>query len=79
VSPASPTRPLDRAKSVLVRSSQSSAQLWDRAGDTILELHPFGCLNMAGKVLKSDVVEVRNVYFIGEVERRVRGGGRSKK
>jgi hypothetical protein len=34
---------------------------------------------MAGKVLKSDVVEVKNVYFIGEVEKRVRGGGRSKK
>jgi hypothetical protein len=26
---------------------------------------------MAGKVLKSDVVEVKNVYFIGEVEKRV--------
>jgi hypothetical protein len=35
---------------------------------------------MAGKVVKSDVVEVRNVYFIGEVEKHVRGGrGRNKK
>jgi len=34
---------------------------------------------MAGKVLKSDVVEVKNVYFIGEAEKRVRGGKGNKK
>jgi hypothetical protein len=59
--------------SIISLGCQERKEQCATADSPILEPHPFLLLGvcMAGKVLKSDSVIVKNVYFIGEGEKRV--------